>query len=282
MDLLTANTETIALVAGVLVLLLGVAWTLRVPHAPGRRFVPRARAERAVSAILLVDGLVLVALGALWHLDGDGDSGTRAGRDAPSAAAEGSPAPAGTAGETAAPGAGDPAEPPPDGAQPAAPAAPAASAEPAPAEPATPQGRRRARGFLVARLSGDGASPGRADPDGRGGVWLDVRPGRRHLCFDMAIDRGIRGGIAEANVYRAADGEGALPHLTLVVPDDTFARRRRGCAFRPPTDALRAVLDAPQDFHVTIFTATHPDGAVRGTLRTCRRPCETRAPDLLG
>jgi len=113
-------------------------------------------------------------------------------------------------------------------------------------------------------------------------VWLDVRPGRRHLCFDMAIDRGVRGGIAQANVYREADGEGALPHLTLVVPDDKFARRRRGCAFRPPTDALRSVLDAPQDFHVTIFTATHPDGAVRGTLRTCRRPCETRAPDLLG
>jgi hypothetical protein len=98
----------------------------------------------------------------------------------------------------------------------------------------------------------------------------------------MAIDQRVRGGIAQANVYREADGEGALPHLTLVVPDDKFARRRRGCAFRPPTAALRAVLDAPQDFHVTIFTATHPDGAVRGTLRTCPRPCPTRAPDLLG
>jgi hypothetical protein len=112
-------------------------------------------------------------------------------------------------------------------------------------------------------------------------VWLDVRPRRRHLCFDMAVDRGIAGSITRANVYREAAGEGALPHLTLVVPDGKDARRRRGCAFRPPTSALRAVVDAPQDFHVTIFNEAHPTGAVRGTLRTCRRPCPTRGPDLL-
>jgi hypothetical protein len=112
-------------------------------------------------------------------------------------------------------------------------------------------------------------------------VWLDVRPGRRHLCFDMAVDEGIDGSITQAHVYSDAAGEGALPHLTLVVPDGKDARRRRGCASRPPTAALRAVVDAPQDFHVTIFNEAHPDGAVRGTLRTCRRPCRSRGPDLL-
>jgi hypothetical protein len=287
MDLLTSHAATIALVAGVLVLLLGVAWALRAPHAPGRRFVPRTRTERVVSAILLLDGCVLLALGAVWLLGAAGD----AERDGPPAAARAPSAP--DAAPPAAPEPGTSAEPgaseepgtseePNTPATPGAPAEPGASAEPgAPAESAAPAGSRRSRGFLVARLTGDGASPGRGDRGGRGGVRLDVRPGRRLLCFDMAVDRGVRGSIAQANVYREADGEGARPHLTLVVPDDKEARRRRGCAYRPPTDALQAVLDAPGDFHVTIFTAAHPDGAVRGTLRTCPRPCTSRAPDLL-
>jgi len=274
MDVLTSHTETIAMIAGALVLVLAVAWALRAPHPPGRRVIPEGRPEALIFAVLVLDGCALVALGAFGALSGDDDAGAGTRQDARVTVTAPPAAPAATTS-----GDGTPAAPPATAPAPADAAPPATTTQ---EDSPTPDRPRRSGAFLVARLSGDGASPGRGDANGRGGVWLDVRPGRRHLCFDMAVDSRITGSITQANVYREAAGEGALPHLTLVVPDGKDARRRRGCAYRPPTSALRAVVDAPGDFHVTIFNEAHPTGAVRGTLRTCPRPCRTRGPDLLG
>jgi hypothetical protein len=69
MDVLTSNTETIAMVAGGVVLLLAVAWAIRAPHAPGRRVIPQGRPEALIFAILVLDGAALVTVGALGLLD---------------------------------------------------------------------------------------------------------------------------------------------------------------------------------------------------------------------
>jgi hypothetical protein len=250
---LTSEVASLALACGAVVLLIGIAWAVRASRADGRRLVPRRRSHGVVSAILVLDGCALMLLGVLagpWGGDGGtGDPGRPLGGTAPAAGAGG--------------GAGA-----------------AATLVPVPVpEQAAPPAPRRARALLVARLAGDG-SPGQGDADGRGAVRLDVRPAAQHLCFDMAVDDGIAGSITSASVFRAAT-PGAPAHLTLVVPDDKTPRRRRGCAARPPVEALRAVVDAPERFYVQLANEAYPDGAVRGALAPCRTPCRARAPQLL-
>jgi hypothetical protein len=250
----SSHLATIALVCGGVVLLMGLVWAARAPRADGRRLMPRKRSDGLVSAILVLDGLALIAVGVVAGLGGDDDP-ERNARGAAAPAADAAPAPGGDGGK-----------------------APSLVPVPVP-EQADPRAPTRSRAFLVARLSGDG-TPGQGNAEGRGGVWLDVRPSARVLCFDMAVDRGIERSITRADVYRAAT-PGAPAHLTLVVPDEKTARRRRGCASRPPTEALRAVVDAPERFYVTLANEAYPDGAVRGALAPCRTPCRARAPQLL-
>ncbi len=75
MDVLSSHTETIAMVAGAVVLVLAIAWALRAPHRPGRRLIPQGRPEALIFAILVLDGAALVAVGALGLLDADDDAG---------------------------------------------------------------------------------------------------------------------------------------------------------------------------------------------------------------
>jgi hypothetical protein len=80
MDALTSHTETIAIVAGAVVLVLAVAWALRAPHPPGRRLVPQGTPERVIFGVLVADGCALILLGALGVLSGDDDAGAGGGR----------------------------------------------------------------------------------------------------------------------------------------------------------------------------------------------------------
>jgi hypothetical protein len=248
----TSHLATIALVCGGVVLLMGLVWAARAPRADGRRLVPRKRSDGLVSAILVLDGVALIAVGVVAGLGGDDDPERTPGGRRPWRDGAQRPAAGGGAGRGAT-------------------LVPRARSEQA-APPRAAQGRGPAR----ARLAGDGLprTGRRRTAAARCGSPCAPRPSTR--ASDMAVDDGIAGQRSPgASVFRAAT-PGAPAHLTLVVPDDKTPRRRRGCAARPPVEALRAVVDAPERFYVQLANEAYPDGAVRGALAPCRTPCRAR------
>jgi hypothetical protein len=109
-----------------------------------------------------------------------------------------------------------------------------------------------------ARLAGGLEVPGPGDANGRGAVFLDLKPGSGQVCADERYT-----GIAPPSgmhIHRGAVGV-AGP----IVVDLTPALSGPRCV--PADRALvREIRDSPADFYVNIHTGAFPAGAIRGQL----------------
>ncbi len=113
---------------------------------------------------------------------------------------------------------------------------------------------------VSATLTGAAAGSGASAGTGEAVVTLNSNSGR--ACWTLTVDDVDK--PLSAHVHSGRPGETG----PVVIPlGDKFAAK--GCVLVPPR-SLRAVLANPSNYYVSVFTAKHVNGAIRGQLRASR------------
>lgn len=98
------------------------------------------------------------------------------------------------------------------------------------------------------------------DADGWGRARIEIADSSDRLCADLEV-RSV-GDVTSAQIYRGAAGEDGSPVVKLDTPDDNDSDDCDNIG-----DALADDIQAnPGEFYVSVQTAEHPAGAIRGQL----------------
>ena len=112
---------------------------------------------------------------------------------------------------------------------------------------------------LFGRMSGAQEAPGPGDADGRGSVFIDVKPGSGQACVDERY-----AGIATATLMHIHDGAAGVPGPIVVNLTSALNGGPR-CVNADPA-VLRQVRRNPAEFYCNIHNGAFPNGAIRGQL----------------
>ena len=109
-------------------------------------------------------------------------------------------------------------------------------------------------------LTGAAEAPGPGDPAGKGSASLTFDSDKGQVCYMLHASGTDTPTMA--HIHKAAAGAAG----PVVVPLDAPANgMSQGC--KPlAADAMSAILANPADYYVTVHTAAHPAGAIRGQL----------------
>lgn len=114
-----------------------------------------------------------------------------------------------------------------------------------------------------ATLTGQQQTPTAGDLDGTGTARFRLDRGSGRLCWELNV-RGI-GRARSAAIHRGAAGSVGPVVVPLTTPD--AAGRSQGCAAVPSETVGQIGLQAHQ-YYVTVADEAHPQGAIRGQLRS--------------
>lgn len=117
----------------------------------------------------------------------------------------------------------------------------------------------------AAALAGDEEVPGPGDLQATGEAYVLPTPDPSTLCYEWNFYGTAP--VVGAHIHRGASGESG----PVVVPLATPLREGEGaisCAFDLDAALVGEILDTPGGFYVNLHTPDHPDGAVRGQLRS--------------
>jgi hypothetical protein len=113
---------------------------------------------------------------------------------------------------------------------------------------------------LFGRMDGAQERPGPGDADGRGSVFIDLKPAAGQVCVDERY-QAIANPVALMHIHTGAAGVGG-PILINLTPALNGGPR---CVNADPTD-VRAVRMNPAGFYCNIHNMAFPNGAIRGQL----------------
>jgi hypothetical protein len=112
---------------------------------------------------------------------------------------------------------------------------------------------------LGATLSNKDLASG--DPDGWGRVKVHIQDEADRICADLEV-RSL-GKVTAAQIHRGKPGEEGPAVVTLDRPDDEQDSDDCDTIGDELADQIQA---NPADFYVSVRTADHPNGALRGQL----------------
>ncbi len=112
---------------------------------------------------------------------------------------------------------------------------------------------------LFGRMSGAQETPDPGDPNGRGSVFIDVKPGLGQACVDERY-----AGIEPATLMHIHSGAAGVPG-PIVVNLTTALNGGARCVNADPV-VLRQVRNNPAAFYCNIHNGPFPNGAIRGQL----------------
>ena len=113
---------------------------------------------------------------------------------------------------------------------------------------------------LFGRMDGAQERPGPGDADGRGSVFIDLKPGAGQVCVDERY-QAIANPVQLMHIHTGAVGVGG-PILINLTPALNGGPR---CVTADPAD-IQAVRTNPAGFYCNIHNMAFPNGAIRGQL----------------
>jgi hypothetical protein len=125
-------------------------------------------------------------------------------------------------------------------------------------------GAARAGGTrLTTTLTGAAVVPGPGDPDGSGTAILRLNPGKRTVCWELAVSS-ITLPATGAHIHAATATEAGPVVVFLTPPDATGTSSRCVTASR---DLIQDIIRNPEQYYVQVHTVPlYAAGALRGQL----------------
>ena len=118
------------------------------------------------------------------------------------------------------------------------------------------------RQTLTGQLSSASAVPVVGPLDGTGVASLAVDRDRKRICTSLWVT----GVEAPTGADISLGAPGAVGSVVVTLEAPTTGAIQNSCVNDVDKDLLKAMIDAPSDYYVTVYSAAYPGGAVRGQL----------------
>lgn len=118
---------------------------------------------------------------------------------------------------------------------------------------------------LSAKLKGKNEVPGPGDPNGKGEIFVAVKPPKGKVCFQLEFSR-IQDPSA-GHIHRGADDvAGPIKVELFSDPAGIPGPTAEACVKDLKRKLLKKIANRPERFYVNLHNTSYPDGAIRGQL----------------